>query len=161
MRKYETIFIVNPDLSDEESLEVIEKVKGIIQNLKGEVLKMEDWGKKKLAYEIKKMSKGQFVLFHFSGSLDVLKEVERNLRLMDAVLKYQTVRLDAREEKIARMLAEAKVVEKEGESESQPEEDLQKRPRDDIEPRTVKTDQATEPKAEPEESAANEGEESP
>jgi small subunit ribosomal protein S6 len=128
MRKYETILIIHPDLTEEESREVVEKVKGIIENLKGEVLKVEDWGKKKLAYEIKKMSKGQFILFHFSGSLDALKEVERNLRLMDSVLKYQTVKLDAKEEKIAQMLAEAKAAEKEGESESQPEADRQTEP---------------------------------
>ena len=158
MRKYETIFIIHPDLSEEESREVVEKVKGIIENLKGEVLKIEEWGKRKLAYEIKKMSKGNFVIFHFSGSLELLKEVERNLRLMDAVLKYQTVRLEAKEEKIAQMLAEAKEAEKEGEPEPQPEEDLQRRRRSDVRPQAVRAEDTAEPREEREEPAGNEGE---
>ena len=62
MRKYETIFIINPDLSEEDIKGLIEKVSGIIQSLQGEVSKIEEWGKKKLAYEVKKMSKGYFVL---------------------------------------------------------------------------------------------------
>ncbi|MBW2057314.1 MAG: 30S ribosomal protein S6 [Deltaproteobacteria bacterium] len=99
MRKYETIFIINPDLSEEDTKGVIEKARNIIQGLRGEVLKIEEWGKKKLAYEIKKMSRGFFVLLHFTGTPQVLTELERNLRLMDAVLKYQTVRLDEKKDK--------------------------------------------------------------
>ena len=54
MRKYETIFILDPDLEEEQALSVIEKVKGIITQTNGEILKVEDWGKRKLAYEVKK-----------------------------------------------------------------------------------------------------------
>src|SRR4030065_71356 len=94
MRKYETIFILDPDLEDEQALSVIEKVKGIITQTKGEILKVEDWGKRKLAYEVKKKPKGHYILIHFLGSPALLSELERNFRVMDAVIKYQSVRLD-------------------------------------------------------------------
>ena len=57
MRRYETIFILDPDLEEEQTLSVIEKVKGIITQANGEILKVEDWGKRKLAYEVKKKPK--------------------------------------------------------------------------------------------------------
>ena len=97
MRKYETIFILDPDLEDEKTLSVIEKVKGIITQTKGEILKVEDWGKRKLAYEVKKKPKGHYILIHFLGSPALLSELERNFRVMDAVIKYQSVRLGERQ----------------------------------------------------------------
>jgi small subunit ribosomal protein S6 len=96
MKKYETIFILDPDLEDEQTLSVIEKAKGIITQANGEILKVEDWGKRKLAYEVKKKSKGHYILIHFSGSPALLSELERNFRVMDAVIKFQSVRLDER-----------------------------------------------------------------
>ena len=97
MRKYETIFILDPDLEEEQSQSLIEKVKGIITQTNGEILKVEDWGKRKLAYEVKKKSKGHYILIHFSGSPTLLSELERNFRVMDAVIKYQSVRLGERQ----------------------------------------------------------------
>lgn len=93
MRKYETIFILDPDLEEEQTLSVIEKVKGIVTQANGEILKVEDWGKRKLAYEVKKKSKGHYLLIHFLGSPALLSELERNFRVMDAVIKFQSVRL--------------------------------------------------------------------
>lgn len=96
MRKYETLFIMDPDLEEEKSQSVIEKVKGIITQGNGEILKVEDWGKRKLAYQVKKKAKGHYVLIHFSGLPSLLSELERNFRVMDAVIKFQSVRLDER-----------------------------------------------------------------
>src|SRR4030067_2967223 len=96
MKKYETIFILNPDLEEEQTLSAIEKAKGIITQANGEILKVEDWGKRKLAYEVKKKPKGHYILIHFLGSPALLSELERNFRVMDAVIKYQSVRLDER-----------------------------------------------------------------
>jgi len=93
MRKYETIFILDPDLEEEQALSAIEKAKGIITQAHGEILKVEDWGKRKLAYEVKKKSKGHYILIHFMGSPALLSELERNFRVMDAVIKFQSVRL--------------------------------------------------------------------
>jgi small subunit ribosomal protein S6 len=97
MRKYETIFILDPDLEEEKTQSVIEKVKGIITQANAEILKVEDWGKRKLAYEVKKKSKGHYFLIHFLGTPALLSELERNFRVMDAVIKYQSVRLGERE----------------------------------------------------------------
>jgi len=144
MRKYETIFIINPDLSEEDIKGLIEKVSGIIQSLQGEVSKIEEWGKKKLAYEVKKLSKGYFVLLHFMGTSQVLAELERNLRLIDAVLKYQTVRLDERGEKIAQVLSGEKIPEKEEKPESQIEKDLEEAPQEEDIPKEVASEQLPE-----------------
>lgn len=97
MRKYETIFILDPDLEEEQAQSALEKVKGIITQTQGEILKVEDWGKRKLAYEVKKKAKGHYILIHLSGSPALLSELERNFRVMDAVIKYQSVRLDERQ----------------------------------------------------------------
>lgn len=94
MRKYETIFIMDPDLEEERALSTIEKVKGIITQGNGEILKVEDWGKRKLAYDVKKKSKGHYILIHLLGSPALLSELERNFRVMDTVIKFQSVRLD-------------------------------------------------------------------
>ena len=94
MRKYETIFIIDPDLEEDQTKATIEKVKGIILQGSGEILKVEDWGKRKLAYEVKKKSKGHYFLIHFDGSPALLSELERNYRVMDAIIKFQSVRLD-------------------------------------------------------------------
>ncbi|MDI7259082.1 MAG: 30S ribosomal protein S6 [Thermodesulfobacteriota bacterium] len=94
MRKYESIFILDPDLEEEQAQSAIEKIKGIITQGSGEILKAEDWGKRKLAYDVKKKSKGHYYLIHFSGNPALLSELERNFRVMDAIIKYQSVCLD-------------------------------------------------------------------
>ena len=97
MRKYETIFILDPDLEEEHALSTVEKVKGIITQASGEILKVEDWGKRKLAYDVKKKPKGHYILIHLLGSPALLSELERNFRVMDAVIKFQSVRLGERQ----------------------------------------------------------------
>ena len=94
MRTYETIFIAHPDLVEEEVKALIDRMKGIIENLNGQLIKVEEWGRKKLAYKLKKLTKGYYVLIRFGGNGEILVEVERNLRLSDAVLKYQSIRVD-------------------------------------------------------------------
>jgi small subunit ribosomal protein S6 len=94
MRKYESIFILDADLEEEQTQSVIEKVKGIVSQNSGETLKVEDWGKRKLAYQVRKKPRGHYFLIHFMGSPILVSELERNFRVMDAVIKFQTVRLD-------------------------------------------------------------------
>ena len=96
MKKYETIFILDPDLEEAQAQATIEKVKGIITQNNGEILKSEDWGKRKLAYDVKKKPRGHYILTTFSGSPALLSELHRNFRVMDAVIKFQSVRLDER-----------------------------------------------------------------
>ena len=97
MNKYETIFILDPDLEEAQAQATIEKVKGIITQNNGEILKSEDWGKRKLAYDVKKKPRGHYLLTTFSGSPALLSELHRNFRVMDAVIKFQSVRLGERQ----------------------------------------------------------------
>ncbi len=104
MRTYETIFIAHPDLVEEEVKALIEKMEGIIENLNGQLIKVEEWGRRKLAYKLKKLTKGYYVLIRFLGNGEVLAEIERNLRLSDGVLKYQSIKLDGKALREARPL---------------------------------------------------------
>jgi len=119
MKRYETIFILDPDLEEEQAQSAIEKIKGIITQLKGEILKDEDWGKRKLAYEVNKKSRGHYRLIEFSGSAALLSELERNFRVMDTVIKFQTVRLDERKESTSKVIPPEEPLEEEPEPEEQ------------------------------------------
>ena len=93
MRQYETLFIVNPDSSEEELKAVATKIKGVVSGMNGIVTSYDEQGKKKLAYSVKKQNKGYYVLMDYVGSADIVSEIERNMRLDDRVLKYLTVKL--------------------------------------------------------------------
>ncbi len=93
MREYEVLFIVNPECEDDRLKEVIEKFTGIVTRNAGEILKVEEWGRQKLAYEIAKFSKGNYVLLGFAGGPTLATELERNLRLDEQILKFLTVKL--------------------------------------------------------------------
>jgi small subunit ribosomal protein S6 len=92
LRRYETIFITYADLPDEEITALIERYGAIVKAKDGVLIKTEKWGKRKLAYEIKKQSRGNYVLFDFAGSSAIVTELERNLRIGDKILKYMTVK---------------------------------------------------------------------
>ena len=93
MREYEVLFIVNPECEDDRLKEVIEKFTGIVTRNGGEILKVDEWGRQKLAYEIGGFSKGSYVLLDFAGGTSLAAEIERNLRLDEQVLKFLTVKL--------------------------------------------------------------------
>ena len=92
MRRYETVVIVPADLSDDDITTLIDRYKSIISNHKGLVVKVEKWGKRKLAYEIKKHNKGFYLLIDFAGLSAVVAELERNLKIDDKILKFMTVK---------------------------------------------------------------------
>ncbi|MDY0040237.1 MAG: 30S ribosomal protein S6 [Desulforhabdus sp.] len=96
MRKYETFFIVDPDLPDDITANVDEKIKSIITAQGGTVISYAPWGKKKLAYPVKKRSRGLYVLTEYSGGPALVAELERNMRLDERVLKFITVKLEDR-----------------------------------------------------------------
>jgi len=96
MRKYETFFIIDPDLPDEVNTAVDDKVKTVVTANGGEVLTYVPWGKKKLAYPVKKRTRGLYVLMEYIGGPDLVAELERNMRLDERVLKFITVKLDDR-----------------------------------------------------------------
>ncbi|HZR46976.1 MAG TPA: 30S ribosomal protein S6 [Candidatus Manganitrophaceae bacterium] len=95
MNPYETIFIIKPSLTDEEIAKVIEKTKGIIQRGGGEVVVAENWGKKKLAYEVRKEKKGTYIIVHFKGTGATVSELERSYRLDETIIKFITLKIEA------------------------------------------------------------------
>jgi small subunit ribosomal protein S6 len=94
MRRYETIFILDPDLSDEGRVPVFDRIRGLIPGQGGTLLDLDEWGARRLAYEIKKRVRGYYVRADYCGSGDVVNEMERFFRIDDRVLKYMTVLLD-------------------------------------------------------------------
>ncbi|HLB02177.1 MAG TPA: 30S ribosomal protein S6 [Nitrospiria bacterium] len=97
MNFYESIFIARPSLTDEEVNKFIEKIKSIIEQGGGTVLITENWGKKKLAYEVEKEKKGTYIFLYFQSEGKLVSDVERAYRLDDAVMKYLTVKLDKKD----------------------------------------------------------------
>ncbi|MCD6306742.1 MAG: 30S ribosomal protein S6 [Deltaproteobacteria bacterium] len=93
MRYYETLYIINPDLSEEAYRDVVDKMTGVIEKQKGVVTKVEEWGKRTLAYEVKKFDKGSYVLLQYCGEPSVIDELKREMTLDDRVIRYQTIKL--------------------------------------------------------------------
>lgn len=93
MNKYETIFIINPSVEETGVKELIQKFSDLI-NSDGKVESVEELGKKKLAYEIKKNSEGIYVLINFDANSSLIKELERVYRITDEVIKFIVVRKD-------------------------------------------------------------------
>jgi len=94
MNHYETIYIVNPTLDDDALKEAIEKFSDLIKKLKGFIVKVNEWGKRKLAYELKQFDKGYYVVLDFCALPKMVRELERNLKLDERILKYITVKID-------------------------------------------------------------------
>ena len=91
LREYETIYILESTIDPDEADRVATRVKEIITARSGHLLKIDNWGKRKLAYPIRKSSRGVFVFLKYLGFEDLVAEIERNLRLLDSVVRYQTV----------------------------------------------------------------------
>ena len=92
MRRYETIFIAHPDLTEEELSELKEKIHSILTQFKGDLIKLDDWGVRRLTFEIRKNTRGRYFLVDYAAGKDLIRELERNLRLNDRVLRFQTVK---------------------------------------------------------------------
>mgnify|MGYP002641006600 FL=1 len=120
MRKYETVFIANPDLQDQTRIDLFEKVRNIIAKEGGILTKFDEWGNKKLAYEIKKKLRGHYVCVTYGGSGNLIKELERNFRLSDDVLKFMTILLsdDVTAEQLEKEVQEALDQSKQADKES-------------------------------------------
>lgn len=94
MRRYETIFIVDPDLSGEEHAPLFERLKLLFSQLGGFLVSIDEWGLRKLAYEIEKKTRGYYVRLDYCGTGALINEIERFFRIDDRVLKYLTVLLE-------------------------------------------------------------------
>ena len=93
LREYETIFLVKPDLAEDLVDKIVERMRGIVHRDGGKVIKVENWGKKKTSYEVKRNFRAIFVRFLYLGDTRSVAEFERNLRMTDDVMKYQSVKL--------------------------------------------------------------------
>jgi len=94
MRRYETIFIIDPDLSEEGRAPLFERLKDLFPQHNGLLVLIDEWGAKKLAYEIKKKARGYYVRLDYCGTGVLVNEIERFFRIDDRVLKYMTVLLE-------------------------------------------------------------------
>ena len=95
MNKYELTVVLNVKLEDEQRAAGIEKVKGYITRFGGTVTNVDEWGKKRLAYEIQKMKEGYYYFIHFESDATTPGEIEQRIRIMDNVLRYLCVKQEA------------------------------------------------------------------
>ncbi|MFA5625591.1 MAG: 30S ribosomal protein S6 [Bradymonadales bacterium] len=93
VKEYETVFILRPDILDDERAKVIDRMNDIIQRLEGHLLFQEEWGKRKLAYKIQKNAYGIYYYLRYLGYNDMVSEIERNLRILEPVIKFMTIKL--------------------------------------------------------------------
>ena len=93
MELYESLFIIRSSVSDQETTALIEKMKAVAEKTGAKFIKSENWGKKKLAYEVKRERKGTYVYFYFRAPNVTVGELERSYRLEDTIIKFLTVHL--------------------------------------------------------------------
>lgn len=94
MRTYESIFIVHPDVVGDDQTAIIDKYKTILTDRGAEILKLDNWGVRTLAYPVKKQTRGCYVLVIFDAEPTVIAEFERRMRIDEKVIKFQTVLLE-------------------------------------------------------------------
>ncbi|BBO66080.1 hypothetical protein DSCA_00100 [Desulfosarcina alkanivorans] len=94
MKRYETIVIIDPDLSKEAEAPILERVNDLIPQYDGFLIETDDWGTKKMAYDIKKKNRGHYVRLDFCGDGALVQEMERFFRIDDKVMKFMTVLQD-------------------------------------------------------------------
>jgi small subunit ribosomal protein S6 len=93
--EYETIYITRPELGEDVQLRIFEKLNDIVTRFEGTLFVHDDWGRRKLAYSIKKHNSGYYVYLNYAGPADLPKELERIIRLDDQIIRFLTVKLDS------------------------------------------------------------------
>ncbi|MGI6553177.1 MAG: 30S ribosomal protein S6 [Clostridia bacterium] len=109
MRNYEALYVLRPDLGEEETEALVNRFQEVVVENGGELVKLDKWGKRRLAYEVKKFREGFYVLMQFRGAAAVAQELERILKITDGVIRQLVVRLedDAFQEEVQPETAEA------------------------------------------------------
>ena len=97
MRQYETVFLISPNLEEEETTKIITQISGIISKEKGKLIQEDRWGKRRLAYPIKKFEEAFYVFFHYEGDSNIPFELERRFKQTEAILRFLTVKKETRE----------------------------------------------------------------
>ena len=93
-RKYELVYVVSPDASDEQVADVHTQVESIVQRMNGRLEKTDNWGRRKLAYEIGRHKEGTYVLEVINGDGELMKEIDRRLKVSDLIIRHLVVRVD-------------------------------------------------------------------
>lgn len=92
MSKYELIFVVNAKIEDDERAAVVDKCKALIERFGGTITNVDEWGKRRLAYEIQKMKEGFYYVVQFDAPTSAPAEIESRIRIMDNVMRYLVVK---------------------------------------------------------------------
>ena len=97
MSQYETGFLISPNLEEEDTAKIITQMAAIISKKKGKLIKEDRWGKRKLAYPIKKFEEAFYVFFHYEGDPKIPSELERSFKQTEAILRFLTVKKETKE----------------------------------------------------------------
>ena len=98
MHRYETLFILHPELPEAQVRETIDRARRLIEGMQGELTELQDWGMRDLAYPIRKQPRGIYVLTQYTARPEVVKELERSMKLSDEVLRFISVRVAEKRE---------------------------------------------------------------
>ena len=101
-RQYELVYILPPDTTEQQVTELHQQVEGVVSRLHGHIEKTENWGRKKMAYEIGHQKEGVYVLDVINGTGELMKELDRRLRVMDQVIRHIIVRVDEEKKVVER-----------------------------------------------------------
>jgi small subunit ribosomal protein S6 len=101
-RQYELVYILPPDSTEQQVAEVHEQVQAVVSRLHGQIEKNENWGRRKLAYEIGHFKEGVYVLDVINGSGELMKELDRRLKVLDQVIRHMVVRVDEEKKVVER-----------------------------------------------------------
>ena len=101
-RKYELVYVVSPEASDDQVTDLHTQVEAIVQRIGGSIEKTENWGRRRLAYEIGRHKEGTYVLEVIDGSGELMKEIDRRFKVTDLVIRHLVVRVDEVQEVIDR-----------------------------------------------------------
>ena len=101
-RQYELVFILPPDTTEEQVNALHAQIEEVVTRMSGQIEKMENWGRRRLAYEIARHKEGVYVLEVINGSGELMKELDRRLRVMDIVIRQMTVRVDEEKKVVER-----------------------------------------------------------
>ena len=122
MRRYETILIIDPDIGEEQRAPVFDRIRELVPQKGGLLVEFDEWGARKMAYEIKKKKRGFYLRVDYCGTGELVNEMERQFRIDDRVLKYMTILLedDVDMERIQEQMSQASETEAETVSDNPP-----------------------------------------
>ncbi len=91
LREYETTFIINSELADDAAQEVVDRLRGVLEKQDAAILNQDNWGKKKMAYEVNGSPRGNYIVLHYAADATVVAELERQARNMEPVARFMTI----------------------------------------------------------------------